>query len=52
MDCTCSKKWLKSIAYKMLVNRPLEKRSLGRPSRRREDNNKINIRDTGCEGVR
>jgi hypothetical protein len=35
----------KSLAYRVLVGKPEEKRSLGRPRRRREDFNKINLQE-------
>jgi len=33
--------------YKILVGKPEENRSLGRPRSRWEDNNRINLRETG-----
>jgi len=37
--------------YRVLVGEPEGKRPLGRPRRRREDNNKINLQEVGCEGM-
>jgi hypothetical protein len=37
-------------AYKILIGKP-EERSLGRPRRRWEDNIKMNLRETGWEGM-
>jgi hypothetical protein len=38
-------------AYRVLVGRPEEKRPLGRPRRRWEDNIKTNFQDVEWEGV-
>jgi hypothetical protein len=38
-------------AYRVLVGRPEEKRPLGRPRRRWEDNIKMDLRETGIDGV-
>jgi hypothetical protein len=38
-------------AYKILVGKPEGKRLRGRPTRRGEDNIKIDLREIGCEGV-
>jgi hypothetical protein len=38
-------------AYKILVGKSEGKRPLGRPSRRWEDNMKIDIKEIGMEGV-
>jgi hypothetical protein len=35
-------------AYRVLVRKPEGKRSLGRPRRRWEDNNKIHLQEVGC----
>ena len=34
---------------KVLVGKPEGKRPLGRPRRRREDNNKMNLREVSCD---
>jgi len=36
--------------YRVLVGKPEEKRPLGRPRRRWEDNIKVNLQDVGCGG--
>ena len=41
----------KAGVYRVLVGEPEGKRPLGRPRRRREDNNKINLQEVGCEGM-
>jgi hypothetical protein len=41
----------KRNAYMILVGKPGGKRSLGRPRRRRVDNNKMDFRDIGWGGV-
>jgi hypothetical protein len=38
-------------AYKILVGKPEGKRLLGRPRRRWEDNIRMDLRETGWEGV-
>jgi hypothetical protein len=38
-------------AYKIFVGKPEGKRLLGRPSRRREDNIKMDLREIVLEGV-
>jgi hypothetical protein len=35
-------------AYRVLVEKPKRKRSLGRPKRRREDNIKMDLQEVGC----
>jgi hypothetical protein len=37
--------------YRVLVGIPEEKRPLGRPSRRWDDNIKIDLQEVGCEGM-
>jgi hypothetical protein len=37
--------------YRVLVGKPEERRPLGRPRNRWEDNIKINLREMGWEGV-
>jgi hypothetical protein len=37
--------------YRVLVGKPDEKRQLGRPRRRWEDNIKMDIQEVGCDGV-
>ena len=36
-------------AYRVLVRKPKGKRPLGRPRRRWEDNNKIDLREVNCD---
>jgi hypothetical protein len=38
-------------AYRLLVEKPEEKRPLGRPRRRWVDNIKMDLRDIGCGGI-
>jgi hypothetical protein len=38
-------------AYRVLVGKPEEKRPLGRPRRRWEDNIKMNLQEVGCGGM-
>ena len=35
--------------YRALVGKPEGKRPLGRPRRRSEDNNKMDLREVGCD---
>jgi hypothetical protein len=37
--------------YKVLVGKPEGKRPLGRPRRRWEDENRMDLRETGLEGM-
>jgi len=37
--------------YRILVRKPEGKRALGRPRRRWEDNNKMDLQEVGCEGT-
>jgi hypothetical protein len=37
--------------YRMLVRKPERKRPLGRPSRRWEDNIKMDLQEVGCGGI-
>jgi len=37
--------------YKVLVGKPEEKRQLGRPRRRWEDNMKMDLQEVGCGGM-
>ena len=37
--------------YRVLVGKPEEKRPLGRPSRRWEDNIKMDLQEVGCRGM-
>jgi hypothetical protein len=37
--------------YRVLVGKPKGKRALGRPRRRWEDNNKMDLQEMGCGGV-
>ena len=36
-------------AYRVLMGKPEEKKPLGRPRRRWEDNTKMDLREVGCE---
>ena len=38
-----------SVVYRVLVGKPEEKRPLGRPGRRREDNTKTDLQEVECE---
>jgi len=38
-------------AYRVLVGKPEEKRLLGRPRRRWEDNIKMDLQEVGCGGI-
>jgi len=40
-----------SHAYKILFGKPAGKRPLGRPRRRWEDNIRVDLKETGWEGV-
>ena len=37
--------------YRILVGKPEGKRPLGRPRRRWEDNNKMDLQEVGCGGM-
>jgi hypothetical protein len=37
--------------YRVLVGKPERKRPLGRPRRRWEDNNKVDLKEVGCGGM-
>jgi hypothetical protein len=37
--------------YRVLVGKPEGNRSLGRPRRRWEDNNKMHLQEVGCGGM-
>jgi len=37
--------------YRVLVGKPEEKRPLGRPKRRCEDNIKMDLKEVGCGGI-
>jgi hypothetical protein len=37
--------------YRLLVGKPEQKRPLGRPRRRWEDNTKIDLKKVGCGGM-
>jgi hypothetical protein len=41
----------KRDAYRILMGKPEGKRPLGRPRRRCEDNNKMDFRGTGWDGM-
>jgi hypothetical protein len=38
-------------AYRILVGKPERERPLGRPRRRWVDNNKMDLREIGCDGM-
>jgi hypothetical protein len=39
------------FAYRILMEKPERKRPVGRPRRRWVDNNKIDLRETGWDGI-
>jgi hypothetical protein len=43
--------WEKRNAYRILVGKPEGKRPLGRPRRRWVDNFKMDLRETGWDGL-
>jgi len=45
----CTGEW--RGVYRVLVGRPEGKRPLGRPSHRRESNNKMDYQEVGCGGM-
>jgi len=49
MGGACSK--YGRVLYRVLVEKPEGKSSLGRPRRRWEDNIKLDLQEVGCEGV-
>jgi hypothetical protein len=51
MGRACSTNGEKRNAYSMLVGNPEGKRPLGRPRRRWVDNIKIDLRETGWDGM-
>jgi hypothetical protein len=51
MDRACSTNGGKRNAYRILVEMPEGKRPLGRPRRRLVDNNKIDLREIGWDGM-
>jgi hypothetical protein len=51
MDRACSTNWEKKNGYKILVGKPEEKRTLGRPRRRWVDNIKMALRDIGWDDM-
>jgi hypothetical protein len=51
MGMACSPQGEKRNAYGIFVGNPEEKRPLGRPRRRQEDNIKMDFRDIGRGGV-
>ena len=42
--------WERIGVYRVLVGKPEGKRPLGRPRRRWENNNKLDIQEVGCGG--
>jgi hypothetical protein len=40
-----------SGVYRVLVGKPEEKRPMGRPRRRKEDNIKMDLQELGCGGL-
>jgi hypothetical protein len=51
MGGACSTNGKKRNAYRMLVGKPEEKRPLGRPRRRWEDNIKMDLTEIGWGGM-
>jgi hypothetical protein len=51
MGETCSVHGAMTNAYNILIRKHEEKRPLGRPRRRSEDNVEVDIRERGWEGV-
>jgi len=51
MDGTCSTHGAMQNAYNILVGKSEEKRPLGRPNRRSEDNIRIDLWEIGWEGM-
>jgi hypothetical protein len=51
MGRACSTKGEKRNAYRILVGKPEGKRPLGRPRRRWLDNIKMDLRETGWDGM-
>jgi hypothetical protein len=43
--------WEKRNAYRILMGKPEEKRALGRPRHKWEDNIKMDLRETGWGGM-
>jgi len=39
------------VVFRVLVGKPEEKRPLGKPRRRGEDNTKMGLQQVGCEGM-
>jgi hypothetical protein len=37
--------------YRVLVEKPEEKRPMGKPRRRWENNNKVDLQEVGCGGL-
>jgi hypothetical protein len=48
MGGVCSAFGEKKGVYRVLMGRPEGKRPLGKPKRRREDNNKVDLQEVGC----
>ena len=51
MGGSCSTMGESSDAYRVLVGKPDIKRPLGRPSRRWEENIKMDLQEVGCGGM-
>jgi hypothetical protein len=51
MGMACSTHGEKRYANRILVGKPEGKRPLGRPRRRRKDNNKMELREIGWGGI-
>jgi hypothetical protein len=51
MGRACSTHGPKRNAYRVLVGKPEGKRPVGRPRRRWEDNNKMDLREIGWGGM-
>jgi len=51
MGGACSAYGEKRGVYRVLVGKPEGKRPLGRPRRRWDDNNKMDLQEVGCGGM-
>jgi hypothetical protein len=51
MDRACSAHGERRIAYSILVGKPEGRRPLRRPRRRGVDNNKMDLREIGWDGI-
>jgi hypothetical protein len=51
MGGACSTYWERRVVYRFLVGKPERKRPLGRPRRRWEYSNKMDLQELGCGGM-